>query len=102
MEEICQRIRSLVTDITRVIEEDCLSIERLDSITTSAERLLRVFVMMLNIDSTDIMEECVRAVQDVVTTLNTMISNMEDTGAAEPYGYYLSLSFTGGRGRPNH
>ena len=100
MEEICRRIRSLVTDITRVIEEDCLSMERLDSITTSAERLLRAFVMVLNSDSTDMMEECVRAVQDVVTTLNTMISNMEDTRAAEPYGYYLSLSFTGGRGRP--
>ena len=78
MEEIRRRIRSLVTEITRIIDEDYVSIESLDSITASAERLLRVFVMMLNSDSTSLMEECVRTIQGVVSTLNAMIANIED------------------------
>ena len=100
MEEIRTRILSLATEIAQIIDEDCLSIERLDSIATSAERLLRAFVMMLSRDSTSMMEGCVRAMQGVVRTLNTILSNIEDTRGAEPYGYYLPLSFSGGRGSP--
>ena len=100
MEEIHQRIRSLVAEITRIIDEDHVSIERLDSVATSAERLLRAFVMMLNSDSISMIEDCVRGMQSVVSTLNTIISNFEDTPSIEPYGYYLPLSFSGGRGRP--
>ena len=35
--------------------------------------------------------------QGVVSTLNTIISSFEDTLSAEPYEYYLPLSFSGGR-----
>lgn len=100
MEEIRRRIRSLVAEITRIIDEDNVSIERLDSITASAERFLQAFVMMLNSDSISMLEDCVRAMQGVVSTLNTIVSSFEDTLSAEPYGYYLPLSFSGGRGWP--
>ena len=57
MEEI-RRIRSLVAEITRIMDKDHVSIERLDSITASAERLLRAFVMMLNSNSISRLEDC--------------------------------------------
>ena len=82
----------IVAEITRIIDEYHVSIERLDSITTSAERFLRAFVMMLNSDSISRLEDCVRAMQGVVSTLNTIISSFEDTFTAEPYGWYLPLS----------
>ena len=100
MEAIRRRLRSLVGEITRAIDEGHVSLERLDSITTVAERLLRAFVMLLNGDSTSMVGECVSVMQGVVNTLNKMMSKLEDTRSAEPYGYYVPLSFSGGRGRP--
>ena len=93
-------IRSLVLEITRAIDEAHVTLERLDSLSALADRLLRAFILMLSSESNSMIEDSVRAIQRVVNTLNTISAAVEWRQSGEEYGYYLPVMFTGVRGRP--
>ena len=99
MESLVRLVRNLVTEIRRTIE-DGISIERLDVLTSLAERVLRAFVLIIAVHPTTYMENSVVAVQQVVSSLNRIASSLEDSGNREPYGYHLPVLFSGTRGRP--
>ena len=94
-------IRTLVLEITRATDEAQVTLERLDSMSALAERLLRAFVLLLSSDgSNSVIDEGVRAIQGVVNTLNRISAATEMRLNGEEYGYYLPVVFTGVRGRP--
>lgn len=90
-------VMTLAAEIRRTIE-DGVNIERLDILSTLAERVLRAFVMAIAIHPTASMENII-AVQQVVSNLNRMTSLLEDRNV-EPYGYHPPLQFSGTKGRP--
>ena len=96
-------IRSLVLEMTRAIDEAQITLERLDTMTALADRVLRAFAMMLSSEESrrSVMEQNVRAMQGVLNTLNRMSATIEQgLGGEECSGYYLPVLFTGSRGRP--
>lgn len=98
MEVIRRLVRNLATEVERTLREGPNS-ERIDSLTVSAERLLRAFVLLLPVSSDSaLIEDNVTAMQVIVNSLNQIIS--QNNESCEPYGYSASVTFSGSRGRP--
>ena len=63
---------------TRATDGAQVTLERLDSMSDSAERLLRAFVLMLSCDgSNSVIDEGIRAMQGVVNTSNRICATIE-------------------------
>ena len=91
-------LRRLIVEIRRTVE-DGVNAERLDVLTTLAERALRAFVLVIAVRPSTSMENNVIAMQGVVRNLNRMLCSLEDI-SSEPYGYHPPVFFSGARGRP--
>ena len=91
-------VESLITELRRAIE-DGVTVERLDILTTLAERVLRAFVLLVAVNPSNDIENYIVTTQNVLSNLNDLTSALEDRNL-DPCGYHPSISFTGTRGRP--
>jgi hypothetical protein len=98
MEVQLRLVRSVATEIQRTLG-DGVNVERMDVLLTLAERLLRSFAVVLTVQPTPLMQECVDVTQGIVRVLSTISSTLMDRNA-EPCGYYPPVIFTGALGRP--
>ena len=95
MEVQLRLVRSVATEIQRTLG-DGVNVQRMDVLVTLAERLLRSFAVVLTVQPTPLMQECVNVTQGIVRVLSTINSTLMDR-SAEPCGYYPP---TGAPGRP--
>ena len=92
-------LSSLITGMCRAVLEG-VTASKIDSLLALAERLLRIFVMLLALSSADlVMVENVRKMQEVVDNLDRILYDLSSHDY-EDYGYHLRVSFSGDRGRP--
>jgi hypothetical protein len=85
--------------VRRAMTEGVTSM-RVDSLLRLAERLLRMFVMLLALSSADlVMADNVWKMQEIVNQLERMLCDL-NSNDCEDYSYHLSVNFSGERGRP--
>ena len=101
MDVLARLLRDLAAEIQRTVEGG-ITFERLDVLTTMAERALRAFVIVIAARPTTLIENGVTALQTVVYNLNRIASSLDDQVLElyEPYGYHPPVMFSGTRGRP--
>ena len=93
MEESSVLLTSLITGIRRSTVEDNITYTTVDSLLTLAERLLRVFVILLAVSSADVgMMENVRIMQEVIDDLERLLQDLSNDVDCDNYGYYRSTS----------
>ena len=99
MEAVSGLLSSLITGIRRAILEG-VTASTIDRLLTLADRLLRIFVMLLAVSSADlVMADNVRNMQEVVYKLEGMLHAV-NSNEYEDCSYRLRVSFSGDRGRP--
>ena len=98
MEQATELLSSLVTGIRRVLVDGGITSSAIDSLLTLAERLLRVFVLLLAADVSLI--DNVRIMQNVVNNLERVLHALSANEISDNYSYYSHLQFSGERGRP--
>ena len=88
-------LTSLITGIRRATVEGDIMYSTIDSLLTLAERLLRVFVILLTVSSAEVaMMENVIIMQQVVNNLERLLQSLSNDGNCDKYGYYLQVHFT--------
>lgn len=98
MDESRGLLSSLIMGMRRAMVEGVTAMRLLT--LAIAERLLRMFVMLLALSSTDlVIVENVRKMQEVVNQLERMLYN-RNSDDYEDYSYHLRVNFSGERGRP--
>ena len=101
MEQSRELLSSLVTGIRRVTVEGGITSSAIDSLLTLAERLLRVFVLLLAVQNADeSMIDNVRIMQGVVNSLESVLQALSNDVLDNYGGYYSPVQFSGERGRP--
>ena len=92
-------LSSLIMGVRRAVTEGVTAM-KIDSLLTLAERLLRMFVMLLALSSADlVMADNVRKMQEIVNQLERMLCDLNNNDC-EDYSYHLRVNFSGERGRP--
>ena len=72
-------LMSLLTGIRRATVEDDITYTTVDSLLTLAERLLRVFVILLGVSSADVgMMENIRIMQEVIDDLERLLQYLSN------------------------
>ena len=99
MDESRGLLSSLIMGVRRAVTEGVTAI-RVDWLLTLAERLLRMFVMLLALSSADlVMADNVRKMQEIVNQLERMLCDLNNNDC-EDYSYHLRVNFSRERGRP--
>ena len=97
MEALVRLVRGFASDMNRTLHEGRFNSQSIDMLSTTADRVLRAFVMLLVVFP--FLEADAASMQSVVHALRELSVRLPDNHTL-PYGYYPSVCFDGTRGRP--